>query len=117
MGNHPSSYFGFGVAFDGKAIKRDDTPGSPWQMLCDGEPQDGLAVVDAGYDASIVLLVIHESLSVSDDWSPKAITPTEMAVQPEWADKINAYLDRWGLRGKTDKGFESPAFLHAPRYG
>lgn len=118
MGNRPSSYFGYGVAFSHRtAFERSDDPASPSQVYGGGEPCDGLAIVGVGYDDSSLLLVVNESLSVSDDWTPKAIAQAQMQARPEWADKINAYLDKWNLRSKVAKGFESPGFIHAPYYG
>lgn len=118
MGNRPSSYFGYGVAFDRQRFEPNDDPASPCQLQSNGgEPHDGLVIVGVGYDDSSLLLVIHESLSVSDDWEPKVIVPTKMVASLEWADKINAYLDRWNLRSKVAKGFETLNFIHAPYYG
>lgn len=116
MGNRPSSYFGFGVALNDDLSNLPDEPGSPRDMYSNSEPVDGIQIVGAGWcDEPTLLVLIHESVSVSDDWSPKRIDGQKMGASAEWTDKINAYVKRWGLT--PDKGFETPGFIHAPYYG
>jgi hypothetical protein len=121
MGNRPSSYFGFGVALEQDSIEYDgEAPeGSPSRLLSDGEVDaSGVSVVASGYcDEPYPLVLVNNSVSVSGDWEPKAIATEAAVEQPGWADAINAYLDRWELRGCVRKGFEKPGFLHAPYYG
>lgn len=117
MGFDPCSHFGFGVAVKEEASDAPRGRGSPWEMLSSGEPNaDGIVVLGAGFcDEPTLLVLIHESVSVSGDWSPKRIDGQKMGASAEWTDKINAYVKRWGLT--PAKGFETPGFIHAPYYG
>jgi len=117
MGNRPSSYFGFGVALEQGFPEKSEEPGSPWRLYANGEvTDDGVAIVSSGYcDDPCMLVVIGTSMSHSDDWEPERCPVSE--AQPGWAAKIEAYLDRWNLRGKVRKSFEVPGFIHAPYYG
>lgn len=121
MGNRPSSYFGFGVALEQNSIDFDDDAedSSPSFLMGDGGPdENGVTVKTSGYcDEPYPLVLIHASVSLSDDWTPAPLAAGKVVEQPGWADAISAYLDRWELRGCVRKGFEKPGFLHAPYYG
>lgn len=117
MGNRPSSVFGFGVVL-GSDPTENSEPGSPWQLCNYGGDCDGVVVEPCGscHDPSFLFLVA-ESVGNSDDWMPEAILPKQIEFKPEWIERIEKYVDRWGLRGKLAKGFEKPGFIHAPFYG
>jgi hypothetical protein len=118
MSINPSSKFGFGVALDclPSGGNRGD-PGSPWRLYDDGGTHDGLGIVESGHwDDPHLLLVVRESLSESEAWTPKAIRPEQMAHVAEWTARIEAYLDRWNMRSWVSEGFEKPGFIHAPYF-
>jgi hypothetical protein len=119
MGNRPSSRFGFGVVISDEPFEESEEPGSPCRLYAWGEKDEGgVEIIRGGYyENGHFLLVVAASASASDDWSPQAITPEQVAATPEWSAIIEAYLDRWNLRGRVVEGFEKPGFLHSPYYG
>lgn len=120
MGNRPSSKFGFGVILSAGAVEYQDKPKkyTPSWLLANDSGPDGITIVESGYcDEAQLFVVVEASLSCSDDWAPKRITQGEITEEPDWAPKINAFIDKWSLRDKLVAGFEIPSFIHTPYYG
>lgn len=116
MGNRPSSVFGFGVAIQESLSDLDDESESPYASYSSGEPIDGVVVVGSGwYDEPTLLVLIHESVSHSPDWSPRRIDDWQATASAKWRGQIESFMEKWKLTPIS--GFEVPGFIHAPRYG
>ncbi len=116
MGNRPSSVFGFGVAISQGLSELKEEPGSPLSIYSSGEPVGGIDIIGCGWvDEPILLVMIHESVSYSPDWSPKRIDDEKATRSAAWIGAIASFMDRWKLTPM--EGFDVPGFIHAPQYG
>ncbi len=115
MSQRPISIFGFGVALC-CTPEYDTREGSPWNMLRLNDPnKDGICVVSVGGEfCTVVMILIHETVSRSEEYMPKAIPRDMVSEQDRWRFMIEVYIDDWGLRGDLRDGFSVPGFIHAP---
>jgi hypothetical protein len=115
MSMRPISIFGFGVALCCPPEK-DNREGSPYDLMLSGEPnEDGICVASAGGDFyPVVMILVHETVSLSDEYMPKPIPRDMVSEQDRWRFMIEVYIDKWSLRSDLRAGFSVPGFIHAP---
>jgi hypothetical protein len=116
MSLRPISIFGFGVALCCPPEK-DTRAGSPWDLLLrQGPNKDGVCVVSTGDDFNFFpLVLVHETVSYSDEYMPKSIPKDMVSEQDRWRFMIEVYIDEWGLRSDLAAGLSIPGFIHAPK--
>lgn len=116
MSMRPISIFGFGVALCCPPEK-DNRAGSPYDLMMSGEPnRDGICVINLGWDlGGYTLVLVHETVSYSDEYMPKSIPKDMVSEQDRWRFMIFSYINEWIVLGDLAAGLSVPGFIHAPK--